>query len=333
MAQEPTLKTKSLLFYSHGELLGDGLLKLPALSVLRETFPEYHICWWPGRGPSVYASVLQPLVKDYLDEVKKDIKLGESYFELLKPPADKKYYDLIIDTQTVPKSTLSLRRLAHGKLISATANFIFSDIKPASSAAMRKGSLQRRLLNLIGLAAGNKPKPTFKLSLPEEYRQHAAMLLPTTETLIGFAPGAGGERKKWPLEKFIESAKTQVEQKRTPVFLLGPQESSLYNQLKAAVPTALFPEQENSNKQIYGPLLSIALAEKLDVGIANDSGAGHILSISGCPMISLFGHTNVEKFVEPRPNRTVISASAYGSDKVADIPVEAVSSAIKDLLT
>ncbi len=323
---------KKVLLYSHGELLGDALLKLPSLSVLKSAFPDHKIIWCSGRGHSFYANVLAPLVDGYVDEVLEDIKLGHSWKELFHRPQTDEYYDVIIDTQSIMRSTVLLKRVSHGSFISSSASFLFSDKKPKNKAAMFSGSIQQRLLNLIRLASGKEVNIDFHLNLPDKYRQVAQKLLPDGPDYIGFAPGSGVLKKCWPQDRYIAVAKEQLRRKRTPVFFLGPNENDLFKILKQAVPEALYPEQENTGKEARGPLLSIALAERIMVGVANDSGTGHIMSISGSPLISLFGHSNVEKFVHYGKNRRVLEAKQFGGVEMHRIPLQAVVDEIDNIL-
>lgn len=321
---------KKVLLYSHGELLGDALLKLPALSALKPAFPGHKIIWCSGRGNSFYAGALSPLVDGYVDEVLEDIKLGHSWKEMLQKPMADDYFDVIVDTQSILRSTVLLARVPHGLFISPAASFFFSDKKPQKKQAIFRGSIQQRLLGLIRLASGKEVNIDFSLKLPESYRRQAQQLLPEGNPFVGFAPGSGVLKKCWPLERFIAAAKDQLDKNRLPVFFLGPNENQMFQEIKQSLPEALYPEQENKSSDVKGPLLSIALAERIDVGVANDSGTGHIMSISGSPLISLFGHSNVEKFVEYDDNRRVLEASSFGGIEMHRIPLQAVNEAIDE---
>jgi ADP-heptose:LPS heptosyltransferase len=319
----------ALLIFSHGELLGDALLKLPALSALRPAFPDHHITWLAGSGFSFYARQLKPLVEPLLDEVREDVTLGMSLKEYLRPPPPG-FYDVIIDTQNKIKSTLLLKRLQHRRFISSTAAFLFSDDRPDTP--HKRGSVQRRLLQLIGLAAGRPVVANYALTLPDEYRSLAGQLLPEGPCYIGLAPGSGVARKCWPLESYIELARRQILLNRAPVFFLGPAEAGWKNRINAECPGCLFPEQAGPPPGGNGVLLSLALAERIAAGVANDSGTGHIFAIAGPPLVSLFGHSNAEKFVQDRAARITLLARDFGGVEMHLIPVDAVCDAIDALL-
>ncbi len=317
----------TLIVYSNGEILGDALLKLPALATLRQFYPDHHITWLAGSGFSFYARALSPLVKGLVDEVREDIRLGQDYRELLRPPVMTAATDILIDTQSKLKTTLILKRLPHRLFISATANFIFSDRKPATE--FKQGSVQRRLIDLFSLASANHAQANFRLQLPDEYRQLAEQALPKGNDYIGLAPGSGVQRKCWPLDSFIQLAQRQALAGRTPVFFLGPNEAGWQQQLARAVPSALFPEQEKEDASINPIIYCLALAQRIRVGVANDSGTGHVFAIAGQPLVSLFGPSNAEKFVHDNAEaRIIIQAEKFGGRAMSNIPVEAVDEAV-----
>lgn len=321
-----------LLIYSHAERLGDALFKLPALSVLREAYPNHRITWLAGCASSAYKDTLQFLVKDYIDEVIDNAGIGMSLLEFLQPVSFPEQ-DIIIDTQNIIRSTFAIKRIPHRIFISSAANFFFSDIKPNNIDLYNSDSIQSRLLCLIGLGAGKALQQNYKLNLPQEYLELAMTLLPEGHIYIGLAPGAGGRKKCWPLENFIEIAKNQVKNGRLPVFFLGPDEVAWAEKIRQDVPAALFPEQENESSMINGPLLALALAQRLSVALANDSGTGHIMVTAGAPLVSLFGPSNSRKFVASGKNRKIIEARDFGGTDINRIPVQAVINAIEEQMT
>lgn len=315
---------QAVLIYTHSDQLGDALLKLPAIAALRNAFPDRHITWFAGSGPSIFARQLAPLIDGMVDEVRDDLRMGRHWRELLHRPLGGRYYDTVIDTQNIVRCTLILRRIPHRLFISSAAGFRFSDKRPGRGEKYA-GSLARRLITLIQLASGRKITPAPRLNLPQSCREAAARLLPAGPVYIGLVPGAGDRRKCWPLERYIELAGRQVRKRRVPVFFIGPDELQWLAAIRAAVPGAVFPEQDPSVSQIRGPLLSIALAERITLGIANDSGGGHLLAAGGRPLVSLFGHTGPEKFIDRPAQRIIIQARDYGGKEMSLIPVNDVA--------
>ncbi|MGE0385346.1 MAG: glycosyltransferase family 9 protein [Gammaproteobacteria bacterium] len=321
----------SILVYVVGDRIGDAVIKLPVIAALRASFPRHRITWLAGRRASAFAGPLAPLVAGLIDEVRDRAGIGVSLAELLRRPPLRERFDIVIDTQSRLATTILLRRLAHGVFISPCAGFLLSDRRPAPG-AIRPRSVRGAFLQLVELAAGRALPIDPVIRIDDGYRRAAAELLPPGPQYLGLAPGAGGARKRWPLENFIGIAQTQAAAGRVPVWFLGPDEVCLLDKLRAAVPQSSFPEQAASGAMQRGPLLAIALAGRLRAALSNDSGTGHLLAAAGIPTLTLFGHTDPAKFAGDAPNRSAILAADHGAADVAAIPVPAVAAALEAIL-
>ena len=322
---------RTILIYVGLDRVGDGLLKLPFVRGLREAFPKARITWLAGKENSVYASSLAPLVKGLIDEVIEYAGIGVSPTELIRKPLDGRKFDLIIDSQKIFWTSLSLWRIPHKRFISPAGKFFLSSKKPPGGYKLPK-SMQRQLLDLLEIASDKTVKTPENLNLyiSAEYRKSALKLLPGNKKYIGFAPGSGGKPKCWSLENFIRLAREQVSNSRVPVFFLGPQEPDFLAPIFEKVPKALFPLQtENFG---FDPLHTIALSERLCASVSNDSGVGHMIARGGNPLVSLFGPTMPEKFMPMGKKMTVIEAKSFGGNKMSFIPYEAVSNALNKYL-
>ncbi len=319
-----------LLVYVTGDRIGDALMKLPVIRGMRELFPGHEIVWLAGRRTSVFSNVLKPLVAGYIDEVREQAGIGIGFHELLQRPPNVDFCDIIIDTEQKLRSTLVLRRIPHDLFISRTAKFRFSDRKPADDNA--PNSVRQRFDQLVTLAAGQPLTQRFDWSIPEPQYGLAESLLPPGPRYVGFAPGAGGRHKRWPLDRFIQIAKEQPVRGRTPVFLLGPDEQDWEAPIRAAVPETRIPEIE-APPGARGPLLAMAIATQLEAAVANDSGAGHLLAAAGIPVVTLFGRKEAAKFTDAGEHRVILSAKDFGWRGVGSIPLTAVSAALDEVLS
>lgn len=320
----------TILVYVGLDRLGDGLMKLPFIRALRAAFPQAHITWLAGKGRSIFAGSLRPLVDGLIDEIIDDAAIGSDPRELLAVPLAGRHFDLVIDTQRRLLTTLILRRIRAGRFVSAAAGYAFSTIGPGLGNARKPMALVRQLLDLVELASGRPTERQAPLALTDALRDRAAALLPDATSYVGLAPGAGGRHKCWPLERYAALAHHAVAQGRVPVFLLGPEEVGLQAALAAEVPTALFPLQAAGEDT--SPLLTIALAERLNAAVANDSGCGHLLAAGGTKLVSLFGPTLAAKFA-PLATRTIlVAAQDFGSTAMTAIPVAAVARALDEIL-
>lgn len=320
---------RSVLVYVGGDLVGDGLMKLPFVRALRRAFPTARITWCAGKHRSAYAHALAPLVFGLIDEVIERAGFDRPTAFVFRRPLGGRRFDLVIDTQRGVAATLALRRVHHRRFISGAAGFRLSGVRPPPG-YRRPASMVRQMLDLIELATGKRAAPDVPLVLDAAVHLAAAKALPVGPTYVGIAPGAGGRQKCWPLERFIALARAQVEKGRTPVFVLGPDEEAWAARLAADVPEALIPssDPESGRPGSDDPAFTIALADRLAVAVANDSGVGHMMAAADVPMVSLFGPTRPEKFAPTAQRLTVIDARQFGAEDMAAIPLRAVIDAV-----
>lgn len=320
--------TASILVYVGTDAVGDGLIKLPFVRALRAAFPEARISWLAGKGPTVYAGILAPLVAGLIDEVIDDAGIGSRPVELLRRPLAGRAFDLIIDTQRRVLTTLILKRVRHRRFISAAAGYLFSDARPRRTA--KPSSMAAQLAGLVELASGRPSGAAAPLPVDSVIEAEADRLLPPGPRYVGFAPGAGGRHKCWPLDRYLALADAMAGDGLVPVFLLGPAEAADWaGPIRDALPSALLPVQETERPT---PMLTIALGRRLAAAVANDSGTGHMLAAADIPLISLFGPTPAEKFAPVTACPTLVRAQDFGGTAMEAIPLDAVARALRQTL-
>jgi ADP-heptose:LPS heptosyltransferase len=326
--------TFRVMIYSMGEVIGDGLIKLPFIAALRRAYPQAHIVWCAAKGESVYTGPLRGIVEGLIDEVLSEGTLGAGLLDLIHPkPFGGRRFDLVIDTQDNPGRSLVAKRAA-GRFISGAVDFGLSDRKP-STGTIQPDAVIDRLMQLLSLATG-QPTRLEPINLAGARAGQAALaLLPDGPCYVGLAPGAGGQDKRWPLEHYLVLARDQLELGRMPVFFFGPDEQADLALAQAAVPGALFPEENRQDAfaDIKGPLLVIALAGRLAAAVANDAGPGHMMAAGGAPLLSL--QKDRRKAVKFRPSAQRLSlliAEDYGQDMTA-LPLDVVQTALDALLS
>ena len=318
---------KTVLIYSMGEVIGDGLIKLPFIAGLRAAFPDACISWCAAKGETVYTSALKNVVAGYVDEVILDGANGAGALDSLpwsKPFGGRKF-DLVIDTQE------NLRRSGVAKR--GAVRFV-----SAAHQARTKDwpvAVTDRLARLLDLATDGQgaPKP-LALTNPDALKA-AEALLPAGSTYVGLAPGAGGQDKRWPLENYFELARRVVAKGWTPVFFFGPDEAEDAAIAAREIPQALQPERHRTDgfTNVKGPLLVIALASRLAAGVANDAGPGHMLAAGGAPLLSLQqGRRKSVKFRPAAQRLEMLVAEDYGSGMGA-LPVDTAWAALQKLVT
>jgi ADP-heptose:LPS heptosyltransferase len=332
---------RSILVYVTSDAdnaLGENVLKLPLLLALERSFPEARITWVPGTSGQFYLrGHLAPLVDGRITEFVTDLAIPPDPRAALRlawrreHPILGRHFDLIVDTQRYFGRTLFLRQIPHRRFISGTWRYALSNAAPPRPLPRRPPRLVDKLLGLAAAAAGESVAVPNPIPLPVTLKRRAAMLLPSGPVYIGIAPGAGNKHagKCWPLDAFIALARAQAGCGRVPVFLLGPEEAQEWlAPLRAAVPEALFPEQQEAGA-LAGPALTAALGERLAAAVANCSGTGHLLAAGGAPMVSLYGPTRPEKYAPFARALICLKAQDYGSDRIDAIPFDAVAAAVE----
>ncbi|MEC7490921.1 MAG: glycosyltransferase family 9 protein [Pseudomonadota bacterium] len=323
---------QSILVYVGGDLLGDALIKLPFVRALKGAWPNSHLTWLAGTHKTAFARELAPLVAGLIDEIIEEAGFESVKGKFFSRPLGGRYFDLLIDTQRGVARSLLVRRIRHKVFVSGAANFLFSDLKPAKPRT-RPPKMINQMMELISLTYGAAPPKGPPLWVDPAADRKAADILPSGPVYVGFAPGAGGPHKRWPLNRYLSLAGSQIGAGRTPVFILGPGEMDLTSKIRNAVPGAIIPEEQPRAGHLETPILSIAISRRLRAAVANDSGVGHILAAGETPLVSLFGPTLPDKFAPATPYLRVIRAQEFGGDSMEFIPEAAVGAALEILIS
>lgn len=329
----------SVMVYSMGEVIGDGLIKLPVVGAVRAAFPRARISWCAAKGSTVYAGALAPVVKGCIDEILTATPTGAGALDWLtaRRPFGGRRFDVVIDTQDNLRRSLVARRAAEQLFVSGAGGGRLSHRKANDLPV----PVVERLTALVSLAAGWPIEPQPLPLLDQRTQEAAAALLPEGPTYVGFAPMAGGESRRWPLERFIDLAARQTAKGRTPVFFLAPGDFAAMLAVRQALPFALIPEHERSDAydDVSGPLLVIAMASRLAAAVANDAGPGHMLAAGGAPLVSLQLDRRKSVKFKPAASRMerlvaeefVVSGSGE-RPAMGMIPVSAVETRLERLL-
>ena len=121
---------KSILVFSNGEKIGDGIIKLPLLNELKRRLPNHNLFWMTDQGSTVYTSTLKNISCNYIHKIYEKVDLNYFFSNKIsnKYQLEKEYFDIIFDTQKSVFRTLTLKKIKHKTFISGSASGIFSDI-------------------------------------------------------------------------------------------------------------------------------------------------------------------------------------------------------------
>ncbi len=323
----------SVMIYTMGEVIGDGVIKLAFAAAVREAFPDAWIVWCAGKGATVYTGPLKKAVAGLIDEVLMTGRMGARVSDHLFRPFDGRRFDLIIDTQGNVSRGLYARR--------ATKKFVSRVVwnkgfRAKTYDGEKPVGMLDRLTDLLEIACGCRIPPRAVKLTDDRALAAARALLPDGQSYVGFAPGAGGQEKRWPLERYWALARHATAAGHRPVFFFGPDERADLDLTRADMPDALYPEFDRTDEfaDVRGPVLVIALAERLKAAVANDAGPGHMLAAGGAPLVSLQRtHWLATKFKPSAQRLGLVVAEDFGPDGMAAIPVDAAWRALQDLIS
>ena len=320
---------QKILVLSNGELIGDGLVKLPFVRAVRHEFSKAHITWMTRNG-CVYGTVLRDVVRGLLDDVIEHTHFGSSFAHMLFP-LTKTPFDMIINPELRWNRTYAAYRIPHKIFYSRYSNFWLSDIKQRIPLPKRPPHVLDDLMWLLSNYFERDCIPDHTpIKIPEIYQGLAHTLIPDGIQAIGLAPGSGGRHKCWPLEHYIRLGHLLYGIGYTPVYLIGPQEIEWFPRLKSDIPFARFPLQETTDSSVY---VTLACAQRLKAGIANDAGGAHLMATSGHPLFVLYGPTPPTEFVPNTPLFYPITLREYMFESLDQLTPECVVSTVIKTLT
>jgi ADP-heptose:LPS heptosyltransferase len=311
------------------EGLGDALIKLPFLRAVHRGFPGRPI-WWIATHQTSMAHELAPFVTTLIDRVIEHAGLTGKRPEVAQRLRELPPFNLVFESRThIPSVILARYLLTHCGFYACLPGYVFSERRPPSRWA-RPRNIARRMLSIAEAALGGPPDWQGTLEASAAARALAEQRLPPGSRYVGLAIGSRETRKNWPMDRYIALAQALAADGRTPAFLIGPQERESLERLRAAVPSALFPEASPLDPALGIVRLdfAVALCHRLEAAVANDSGIGHLIGTAGTPLVTLFGPTDAERWAPFTERGVIVRAQEFGGEAMSAIPVEAVLRAV-----
>ena len=323
---------KKILIFSGAEVIGDGIIKLPFLALIKKRLPDYKIYWITNNGTTVYNNELKNYANIYIDKIFEKAQLSCLPWK----PISKKFsldnisFDIIIDTQKAVLRTVALKRIKCKKFISSSANWFFSSKVPENR-KKNKTYYLKNLIEMLDLISDSSIKINYENKVPKKLVSLIKDELKSEKKYIGFAPGAGDKKKIWDLKKFLKVANYFLKKGYVPIFFLGPNEINYQTTIKKNLDKVIFIEEnitEFSKIEIV-----MASANFLACSLANDSGTSHMLANKKTPQVKLFGPTNKNKFSNPEFRIKAIDSKDFGSSDINSIKTDHVIKTIESILS
>ncbi|PYK89864.1 MAG: hypothetical protein DME40_09535 [Verrucomicrobia bacterium] len=282
-----------------GGALGDFLLTLPTLKALRDAHPRARI---EILGYPHIAAVADK--RFYADAVRSIEYAALSCFfarggEL--PSHLRDYFgvfDLILSYLYDPDQIFenNLRQCSVQKILRGPARID----KNAHAAWQLAQPLQELGINVTDLAA--------KLFPSDEDREFARRFLENCEPpILALHPGSGSEKKNWPIENWIELAKTSLNAKasfRAIVFVSGEADEKEMARVRTS-----FEHEPQVRFAHQLPLPQLAAVLEQSTFIGHDSGISHLAAAAGARCLILFGPTDPKVWAPQNTNARVLFAS------------------------
>lgn len=275
--------------------LGDVILTMPVALALKRRYPDarvdlgtkidYRDLFTP---PSPFTKVL------YLDDA------GTAPFV---KKINEGNYDVVADLHASLRTAL-----------------IAPFLKAASRKRYKKGALARRIFVQSGIKVASFPSvierymKTFGLedipgtpwfSMNREDRTTGYHILKETgagrRTIIGIAPGAKWDTKKWGIGRYRELAANLGRRSFDVVFLFGKGDEKEMKSLMEAEPDAKIIDTAHYLLREVGYAVAA-----MDVFVSGDSGLMHLAEAAGTPVVAMFGPTTREFGFFPKSAKSIV---------------------------
>jgi heptosyltransferase III len=280
----------SRILVIRGGAIGDFILTLPAIKLLRDGFPaaDLEILGYKHIAAlarmSGYADATRSIEYAALSSFfSRDGNLAPDLLDYFS--RFEQVVSYLFDPDGIFAS--NLRRAGMRNLIAASPK-ITGQEHAARQLAQPLESLALYLENPAAIILPNEPRKVDR-------------------TLIAIHPGSGSETKNWPLERFVALMRELLrsDEKRRLLLVGGEADEKQVAQLAAAVPD----EKVKVSKNL--PLTKLAsLLQNCGLFIGHDSGISHLAAAVGTPCLLLFGPTDPAIWAPANPQVRVLRSSS-----------------------
>ena len=291
----PSVKPRILVI--RGGAIGDFILTLPAIKLLRENFPNAHI------EILGYRHIIAIAEGRFYADGARSIEYGPmAGFFIPNGTLEPALVEYFASFHQVVSYLFDPDGFFEGNLRRAgVKNFLpayqkMDDSEHASLQLARP--LQKMALFLEDHAATVHPT-TEDRAFAEEF------LGPSTASIIAIHPGSGSPRKNWPVERWTALAQwILARDPATSILLIGGEADEAQFEKLLAV---LHGGNVHLARDLPLPHLAVLL-EKCALFLGHDSGISHLAAAVGIPCVLLFGPTDPTIWAPASPRVKVIPA-------------------------
>ena len=277
-----------------GGAIGDFILTLPAIKLLRDRFPGAHIEILGHKH--IVALAERRFYADAVRSIEEGPLAGYFAKDAALPAELTSYFssfDLIVSYLFDPDGIFqgNLTRCRIKRFVAGP---------PKLSGHEHAAAQLARPLEQIGLYLQDSAATIYPT---EEDREFARNFLgDAREPVVALHPGSGSKTKNWPIESWQELGEHLFSAKRNVLVIAGEADEERMRLLE----TAWKNKPVRFAKHLPLPHLSALLEDSLFVG--HDSGVSHLAAAVGARSILLFGPTNPDVWAPSNRNVTVLRA-------------------------
>jgi heptosyltransferase-2 len=292
---------RSILVVRQHDMYGDFLLATPVFRALREHLPGVRI------GAVVresFSALLEgnPDVDEIVVVPRDRSTWGVRVFrEMLS--SLRRGWDVVIVLNTVSHSLTSdiLALLTgsrvivgseHPPLRGATRNFLYNIIVAYARGVRHQSQRNLDIVRVLGIAESGLAERIVLSSgeRAEALRHFRELGLDGRRPVIGFHPGAGKPKNRWPVERFAALADRASSEGAATLLFWGPPEEDLRDAFVASARRAhtLVPPATLRNLAAW--------FSQCDLVVCNDTGVMHLCASAGVPLLALFGPTPAQEW-------------------------------------
>lgn len=296
----------SRILVIRGGAIGDFILTLPALRLLREAFPSAHLEILGYKHIAVLATM-----SGYANATRSIEYAALSSFFSRNGDLAPDLVDYFGSFQQVVSYLFDPDRIFANNLKRAGVHNLLVGSPKITDQEHAARQLARPL---EGLALYLEDPAA--VILPNETRN-------VEKSLIAIHPGSGSERKNWPLERFVALASTLLQPPGLRKLLLigGEADEDRVTKFARALPG------EGVAMALNLPLPELARAlQKCGFFIGHDSGVSHLAAAVGTPSLLLFGPTDPAIWAPANENVMVLRAP---QGILSELGLETVQAALR----
>ena len=299
----------SKILVIRGGAIGDFILTLPALSALRQQFPnaKLEVLGYPHIAQLAVAGGLADAVRSI------EARPLAGFFArggVLEPELQEYFasFPIIVSYLFDPDGIfeINVRRSCKGQ-------FIAGRHRPDESKNEHATAVFLEPLKRLAIFDGD---PIPRMPVRSDIEKQGCC--------IAIHPGSGSEKKNWPLEKWIELTRQLLEKPNASVLVVGGEaEATKIQRMRSSLP--------KERAEIVFNLPLPKLAERIagcSFFIGHDSGITHLAAAVGVPTVALWAETN-EAVWRPLGEHVTIVRSAMG---LREIDVFTVAQTVANMI-